>query len=133
MKSPFLALLLIVNLLTCPVRCLSCEAKVTTGEECAPAACSCCSHDSETPVSQVPEPCGDDCGCQNCICEGAVVEAAIQLPDLIEHFVAWVQPQMLVSQAGISSNSFFQQRFAVPAGQFLCGRDARIAYQSWLI
>ncbi len=133
MKSPFLALLLIVNLLTCPVRCLSCEAKVTTDEECAPAACSCCSHDSEAPVSQVPEPCGDDCGCQNCICEGAVVEAPVQLPDLMEHFVVWALPLMIDSHAGVDSNSLFARRFFVPTGQFLCGRDACIAYQSWLI
>ncbi len=133
MKFPFLALLLIVNLLTCPVRCLSCEAKVTTGEECAPADCSCCSHDTEAPVSQVPEPCGDDCGCQNCICEGAVVEAAVQLPDLIEHFVAWVQPQTLTGHFGIDSSSFIKRRSVVLPGQCFCGRDARIAYQFWLI
>jgi len=132
MKSPLLALLLIVNLLTCPVRCLSCEAKVATGEACAQVACSCCPHDTESPVSDdVPEPCGDDCGCQNCICEGAVVETAAQLLDSMEHFIAWVR--LPASCSGADVTSFYTRRFVVLPGQFLSGRAARIAYQSWLI
>lgn len=132
MKSPFLALLLILNVMSCPARCLSCEAKDVTDKVCAQAVCTCCPHETESPTSDdVPQPCGDDCGCQNCICEGAVVESTVQLPDLIEYFTAWVrQPN---SYSGADVTSLLMQRFVALRGQFLTGRDTCIAYQSWLI
>lgn len=132
MKS-MLALLLIVNLLTCPVRCLSCEANGVVGAECTPTACSCCSHSDEAPESEFPDPCGDPCDCQNCICEGAVIEADVALPDSAVQWVVWVQHAVPTIQTGDFLNETFSRRSRAPAGQFLCGRDVRIAHQSWLI
>ena len=132
MRSPFLALLLIVNLLTCPVRCLSCEAKVTVGEECASPACSCCSYDNECPKSEAPKPCGNDCDCKNCICEGAVVEADDELPSQAAQSVVWVVPAMAANQTTKLLVSISSRRSFAPVGQLLCGRDVRVAHQSWL-
>ena len=133
-KSPLLALLLIVNLLACPVRCLSCEADVAVGEVCVPAVCSCCSHCDEAPESESPEPCGDDCNCQNCICEGAVVEADVALPDSPEQSGQWVRAAMMIATpTAVLLVKTSSRRSRAPSGRLLCGRDVRVAHQSWLI
>lgn len=133
MKSPILILLLIVNLLACPVRCLSCETTAAVGTECAPAACSCCSHAEEAPVSESPEPCGDDRNCQNCICEGAINDARVELSD-VQILVSWELPtQHLMAAAVASHSNFSPRREFAPKGHFLHGRDRCIAQQSWLI
>ncbi|QDS95178.1 hypothetical protein FF011L_39690 [Roseimaritima multifibrata] len=132
MRSPFLALLLIVNLLACPVRCLSCEAKGTVGEECA-QTCVCCSHDQEASPSEVPEPCGGDCDCQGCICEGAVVETCVELPDRAVETVDWLEPSKSEQQVLGNRIAIFLRRLSFPLGKFLGGREVRVAHQSWLI
>lgn len=132
MKSPVLILLLIVNLLACPVRCLACETTAAVGTESALAVCSCCSHADETPVSEMPEPCGDHCNCRNCICEGAINDARVELSD-VQILVSWALPTHLVAAAVASdADSYAQLEFA-PKGHFLHGRDRCIAHQSWLI
>ncbi|MCM2369179.1 hypothetical protein [Aporhodopirellula aestuarii] len=132
MKSPLLALLLIVNLLACPVRCLSCQTNATAGEESAPVACACCSHCEEVPASDLPEPCGEECNCQDCICEGAVVETDIELPesDLV---VEWVLPTLVDHDVSARYVDFASLRSSRSDGQRVSGRDVRIAHQSWLI
>lgn len=127
------ALLLIVNLLACPVRCLSCEVKTVAGEECMPAACSCCSHGDEAPVPVSPEPCGDDCNCQNCICQGAVVEVAVELPDSVDQSARWVRPMMAANPTVALFIETSLRRSRAQIGHLHCGRDRRVAYQSWLI
>ena len=132
MKFPFLALLLIVNLLACPVCCLACETKGASGEESVPAACACCSHCDQTPVSETPEPCGDACNCQNCICEGAIVDASFEL--LGDDFlVSWLQSKRLASHLVAGKCDFSAQGSFDPGGQLLCGRDRCVAHQAWLI
>ncbi|QDT04993.1 hypothetical protein K227x_33910 [Rubripirellula lacrimiformis] len=133
MKSPFLALLLIANLLACPVRCISCEANVAAVEECAAAACSCCSHADEAQQSHTPEPCDGDCDCQNCICEGAVVEADVELPDSADQADDGL---LLVPNSSVTVARLCEctvRRSRAPVGPFVCGRDVRLAHQSWLI
>ncbi len=132
MKSPLLILLLIVNLLACPLRCLSCGVNTERSEEIAPAACACCSHDDEAPVSETPEPCEDDCNCQNCICDGAVIDAAAELPDA-DFLVSWVQPMLLATRSFVGHCEFLTRRACDPCGYLQCGRDRCAAHQSWLI
>lgn len=143
MNSPFLALLLIANLLVCPLRCVSCQANAVADEVCAPAACPCCSHAEEEPVSQTPEqcpercpePCENDCNCQNCICEGAVVEADVELPSSVgvDHAERWVPPALTAATTAALSSETSWRRTCAPTGRLLCGRDVRVAHQSWLI
>ena len=137
MVSRLFSLLLIVNLLACPVRCLSCETNVAAGEDVATAACSCCSHGVEASASESPEPsprpCGDDCNCQNCICEGAVVEADVVLPDSPEQSGQWVRAVMVVNPTAALLDEASSRRSRAPNGRLLCGRDVRVAHQSWLI
>lgn len=153
MNSPFLALLLIANLLACPMRCVSCQANAVADEVCAPAACPCCSDAAEELVSQTPEqcpeqcpergpeqcpeqcpePCENDCNCQNCICEGAVVEADVELPDSVVQAERWVRPALTATTTAALSYETSWRRSCAPVGQLLCGRDVRVAHQSWLI
>ena len=132
MHSPLLTLLLIVNLLACPVRCLSCETNSGVVVECAPAACTCCQHSEEAPVSETPEPCGDDCSCQSCICEGAVIKPALDLSDVVCS-TSWSAPTCLVIYPVADRCSLFSQRSFVSDWQLLCGRDRCVAHQSWQI
>ncbi len=132
MKPPILILLLIAHLLACPVRCLSCETTAAVGTECAPAACSCCSHVDEAPVSETPEPFRDDCNCQNCICEGAINDARVELSD-VQILVSWELPTHLMAAAVASDSDFYSPLAFAPKGHFLHGRDRCIAHQSWLI
>jgi hypothetical protein len=132
-----IALLLTVNLLACPVRCLSCETNVVMGGEFVPAGCQCCSDSKEGPDSKTSEPSGDDCNCQNCICEGAVVEADANLPDSTDQSEQqsehWGWPTMAANPTSVRQAQALLRSSAVPIGHFLCGRDVRVAHQSWLI
>ena len=132
MHSPLLTLLLIVNLLACPVRCLSCDTNADVVVECAPAACACCPHSEEAPASEAPEPCGDDCSCQSCICEGAVVKPALDLSDVVCS-TSWSAPVCLVTYPVANRCSFLSQRSFAGGRQLLCGRDRCVAHQSWQI
>ncbi len=132
MKSPLLALLLIVNLLACPVRCLSCETNSAAGEQSISAGCRCCSHSDQTTQSEHPEPCDDECDCQNCICEGAVVESDIELPET-DAFVGVLPIVRLAAKTALQPSEFRSQRLDALGGRLLSGRDVRVANQSWLI
>ncbi|QEG00352.1 hypothetical protein Mal15_44220 [Stieleria maiorica] len=137
MKSPLFALLLIVNLLACPVRCLSCETTVTGGQDRAVETCSCCSHGdegpiSELPASELPTPCGDDCGCQSCFCEGAVIQSEVELPEA-DWIVSWELPAEPTTARIVSQKAFFHGHPHCLDRQLLSGRQVRVAHQSWLI
>ncbi len=146
MKSPILVLLLIVSLFACPLRCLSCNASVAASELSAPLpVCSCCSHcrdtpDSDLPLSNAPSPCKDDCHCQACICEGAVLEAEIELPDerldskpLFSSVAPILAARILTRHETARHIEFLMRCSFASSRQLLCGRDALIAHQSWLI
>ncbi len=138
MRSPIFVLLLIVNLLACPLRCVSCETGAAIDGNCAATQCLCCassdgnSASDSLPTSESPEPCGDDCNCQNCICEGALVEGDVELPNATDEVSLWTH--WLAD--GRTDSAVLQiplTRSHAPAGQFVCGRDVRVAHQSWLI
>lgn len=132
MKPAFLALLLIVNLLMCPLRCRAHDAMAAVDQESAPAVCSCCSHCKKGPVSEMPEPCGDECGCENCICEGAVLEADVELSSPMAYFGAAMPA--LVAEAAIDRQlEFLGREPSSSAGQLLSGRGLRVSHQSWLL
>ena len=132
MHSPLFTLLLIVNLLACPIRCLSCETNSSVVVESAPAACDCCQHSEEAPVSETPEPCGDDCSCQSFICEGAVVKPSLELSDVLCS-TSWSAPACLVTYPVADLCSLFSPRSFASDWQLLCGRDRCVAHQSWQI
>ncbi len=129
-----LALLLIVHLLACPLRCQSCEASATAGEASAPAATSCCPHTEDVPAPDSHDQCPDgQCSCENCICEGAVVEDDVDLPEATDVFVAWVHTLVLSTFPSSALDASFEGQSSGPPAAALSGRDVRIAHQSWLI
>lgn len=132
MQSPILILLLIVNLLACPVRCLSHETIAAIETEGASKACSCCSFDECDPVSETPEPCGADCCGQDCICEGAIIDSRVQFSD-VQLLVSWELPKHL-ALALIAVDSDLNSKLTLTRKKHLpCGRDRCIAHHAWLI
>ncbi len=133
MKNPLFVALLIVNLLTCPLRCLACEMQATSSAVSSCATCECCKHNEEAPVSSpAPLPENDECGCKSCICDGAVVESPAELPDPGPALI-WMLPLYLESHLPIGVSEIADTAEAKHVGQILSGRGARIAYQSWQI
>ena len=132
MHSPLLTLLLIVNLLACPVRCLSYDTTAAVEPDGVSAACSCCTLDDCDPISETPQPCGEDCCCQDCICEGATNDSRVELSD-VQLIVSWELPAHL---PGVFVEGRFltsSTRSLVLQEHLLHGRDRCVAHQSWLI
>lgn len=130
--KPLWIVLLIVNILTCPSRCISCDAITTEGDNVTVAACSCC-HADECPASESPVPCEDGCDCQNCFCDGAVVEDGPELPVVSFEVAMW--DFIWIDLGQLSDSTYFRRhQNQIPLhGQFACGRDTRIGMQSLLI
>lgn len=133
MISRLFTLLLIANILACPMRCLAFTTNGVTGGDVPPVSCCCCSHDDPAPRSDSPEPSDDDCNCQNCICEGALVKADVDLPESIEYAGQWSRPATTASRPARPSLKTSLRRSRALIGALLCGRDMRIAFNSWLI
>lgn len=132
MKSPCFVLLLIVNLLTCPLSCIASASQSAFGIEDACACCDCCSPCVEVPASNDTMPHDQDCSCKSCICEGAVVSNPVELPDS-EHALSWNLPIQFATPVPLHSTGFLGNHWSEHSGQILSGRDACIAQQSWQI
>lgn len=132
MNPSLLALLLIVNLLMCPVRCLAHEAKAAGSQESVESACACCSHSDEGTSSETPSPCSDSCDCENCICEGAVLESEIDLSDPLTHF-GDAQDSLLTFVVIVTQPASVTPDQDLTSRQLLSGRDLRVSHQSWLL
>lgn len=132
MGSPLVALLLIVNLLTCPLRCVTCEPHAASSDESECATCDCCSHCEETAPGDPEPPVDQDCGCKNCICEGAIVASSVELPPAVDT-VFWFQRIHFELRSPVGSLFFIDGSSLGPVAHMFSGRDARIAYQSWQI
>lgn len=132
MQSPILTLLLIVNLLACPVRCLSCETTTGMKTEVASTACCCCTQDECSPSSEAPEPRGADCCCQDCICEGAISDPRVDLSD-VHLLVSWELPTYLEVALAHCDSNLNLIHLLTPNEHLLYGRIRCIAHQSWLI
>ncbi len=151
MRSPVLALMLIASVLACPLRCLSCKvnastrANVAASEPNIESTHSCCSHchevpESDSPASNAPAPSHNDCDCQACICEGAVVEADAEVPDQsldAMPLFSWVPPPLathaLTGHDTARRIELLMRCSFASSRQLLSGRNARLAHQSWLI
>jgi hypothetical protein len=133
MKNPLFVALLIVNLLTCPLRCLACETYATSSAVSCCATCECCEHCDESSSSTPAPPLkSDECGCKSCICEGAVVASRAELPDPGPPLI-WMLPIYLKIHLHFGVSEIADPTDAMHAGQILSGRGARLAYQSWQI
>jgi hypothetical protein len=129
MKSPIFVLILIVNLLTCPLSCIASKSQsaFSVGDACA--CCDCCSNCEEVPASDDSQPHDEDSSGKSCICKGAVVSNPVELPDL-EHAVSWALPIQLVIPVSSHSTAFLGNHLFEHSEQILSGRDAHIAHQS---
>ena len=136
MKS-LLSLLLIVNLLACPIRCGSCEANAAAGENCPSVAADCCKNccgKSESPASEGPRPCqSDDCDCQDCICKGAVLQASVELPAVLVSWCTWLQHDARVDHQADALLLTSVDSSRTLRSSFFTGRATRIGLQSLLI
>lgn len=132
MQSPLLVLLLTINLLACPVRCVWYEPIPEAETEGASVACSCCSLDDCDPISKTPRPCEEDCCCQDCICEGATNDSRVELSD-VQLIVSWELPTHLLGILVEGRFHLCSTRSLVLQEHLLHGRDRCIALQSWLI
>ncbi len=141
MRTPLFIALLVVNLLMCPLRCFPCQAEVTCDESVAAASCSCCHHDAQAgpaPTSDLDSkhgdssPCGGDCNCKNCICEGAVLESDMDLPDP-SLVVGWAHVVDARSMLPSFSDAALGSHRDLPSCASRSGRQVRLAHQSWLI
>ena len=134
MYRTLFALLLIGNLLICPLRCLSSESEseMDTAGRAAPS-CSCCHRSSEK------ESAGDnqglpseDCSCRNCFCEGATLQAGPVLPEPDDLVEKWLCPDCLSlgpRVLRIGPESYFEE-LATGSPH---GRCALVALQMWLL
>ena len=126
-------ILLVTNLLVCPLRCFSCETEVAVGKDYGQSACCCCPvvPEGDESSNDNPSP-GDDCSCPNCICEGATIQSAPEIPatDPFVAFGAWIVPVDEFRQEGTSSQRT-EPKNRPP--RFPGGRDALVAHQAWLI
>ncbi len=132
MRPSLLALVLIVNLLTCPLRCMSCESHASISVESECASCDCCSLSDNVPGSNDSDPQNQDCGCSCCVCEGAVVSSPVELPEVIA-VVCWLLPLQLNLSVQDGLLVFVEANSSGPFGHTFSGRGARIAHQSWQI
>lgn len=133
--NPLLVLLLIANLLACPLRCTSCETGVAAVERCDSASTCCANcHRPDQPASEhsAPTPEGD-CTCQNCICEGAITECSLELPAQFVGFIEWVDRSPTPPRLSTLSWSQPGHESQPMSGRFRCGRATRIGLQSLLI
>ncbi len=131
MRSPLVALLLIVNLLTCPLNCLGCQPLPASSVESACATCECCFDCVETEVPAAPEPHDRDCECKNCICEGAIVASPVELPQSSDG-ICWFHRIHIELRSPVSS-FFADGHSRIVVKHAFTGSDARIALQSWQI
>ncbi|APZ92735.1 hypothetical protein Fuma_02347 [Fuerstiella marisgermanici] len=128
-----LSIVLIANLLACPLRCASCAAGMSTVGECAQAACSCCPHRNQLPTERPGDSPHGSCPCPDCICEGATLEDSPTVEaSTVEgaRFDAWpssLEPDFAITltrnQTCHSAHFLSRQR----------SRDALIARQTWLV
>lgn len=134
MGRPLLAILLIANLLVCPLRCFSCQTEAVADDNCSGEVCCCCqlADDVNQPIDGDHLP-SEDCSCPDCICEGATLERGLETSQVLTQSILFVCG---TDRAVIGIEHQFQ---CLSVGQenssdrFISGRDARVAYQSWLI
>lgn len=129
MNRTFLVLLMIANLLTCPLRCVSHEAAEC---ESAPGGCGCCAVKVCDSVPELPASSDQDCGCQSCICEGALLQLEVEVPEPSSKVIwlGWHNPASLQAGEVIL-------RFLSTAGHenrlLTFARSAQAVLQSWQI
>lgn len=144
-----LSLILVANVVACPLRCTFCQVSGLRGEMCAQEAgvdeaCPCCraERDLQPPLENdgqknhgqdegnLP---GDDCHCQNCLCAGATLSNAPKLPGGDHHLVDWIHCSLtdckITDLFGRAASAPFSDR----ALATISVRDLRIAHQCWLI
>lgn len=132
MKSVPVVLLLIVNLLTCPLRCLALESHVAASVESSCATCSCCLTCDEVRISDNSVPLDDDFDCKSCVCEGAVTEHSVELPES-EPQLSWLLPLDIEFIQSAALAELVKSNALTWSAHSFSGRDARIAHQSWQI
>lgn len=129
-----LSLLLTVNLLACPVRCGVCAASNASVDPSPQPACCCCAKQCEVPAPELPtkgiptDRSGEECQCQDCICEGATLQTAPRLPGSM--FVAALSVVPAAKRVG--NKKSLTRDTSHDHGARLAGRGMRIAHQSLL-
>ncbi len=134
MRNPLLVAIVIVNLLTCPLRCFSCETQVTSNAVSPCTTFGCCEQCEEDSNADDPAqlPRDKGCACNSCICNGAIVESPAELPDPGPALFGML-PLYSESILHYAASEFAESAKVTHAGHILSGRGARIAFHSWQI
>lgn len=122
-------LLLVLNLLCCPLCCVGWEACEGSSQ---PAACGCCGCGESKALPETPPASERDCDCQSCICEGALVPIDYQCPSTSK-VIDWTSP-FCDGSSPMNHGKGFDSRTA-PTGCFArCSASyQRAVLQSWQI
>lgn len=132
MKNVSIVILLVVNLLTCSLRCMSCDWQLPCDNKVVSHGCSCCETKNQIPPPYDPVPQKQDCGCTSCLCDGALISSSETTPR-VDAIMAWLPPAHLRLVDKMHLVEPHDVDVFGPLGRFLTGRDARIAHQSWQI
>ncbi|MCO8124275.1 hypothetical protein NHH03_21210 [Stieleria sp. TO1_6] len=152
------SLLLVANLLACPLRCIGCDAAAcgistdSTASALVSAGCACCHDACDRSLSEsqtvksgslestaqyidssgapygCPDDCPAECQCKNCLCEGATIQDGPELPIALLHSI--IGPDREVFP--LVERSVWRD-VTIDHGWIESGRQRRIALQSWLI
>ena len=135
--------LLLVAILVCPFNCWGMFENGHASATMSTAKCKCCAHVSDLEqgdrsgqhrgkTSERPD---DDCRCQGCVCNGAVVAPKVAFSDLNITGVpiAFHQPLLFAASDMGNVSSTGPSSLRLLDRSCLSGRAARILYRSFLI
>ena len=133
MGKSVVALILITNLLICPLRCMASDWG-TAGDDGTARSTSACCHpdkDCDDSPSKDNEP-ENDCSCPNCICEGATLQDSPEVSAVDFQFALanWLIPVDVATECEVDSSP---ARMTDHVPRCAGGLTARIAFQVWLI
>ena len=123
-------ILLTFNLLVCPLRCLSCQTQAGENEACVTTACSCCQESSDAESPQSGNTSDEDCSCPNCICEGATLQTSPEISAVESLAALRGRATLFGDVSGRPPLCQLTRKDRPP--RFNSGRDALVAFQSWL-
>lgn len=135
MFRALLTIILMANLLACPLHCTSCDAAASHVDTPPVEMCSCCPQSSNSPVDSDP---AKACECPDCLCHGATLQASVSVPGCNRRRDCRGEDFAMVSNFAVLNGSVINLQQATSrqiSDRGICLRTANalIAFQHWLI
>lgn len=125
-------LLLIVTMLTCPLRCGAQETALAFGADATVSGHHCCDGCPSGLGEQSAPGSDQGCECGSCVCKGAILQTSFHV--LAASVIGFASvPPVVDSCLGVQPTSLRLDSTASCLGMRPVGRAARIAHQSLLI